>query len=222
MPVHGAPVSPPVLHARAALALLVLGCGAFAALAADLLLQGPVTAADAGVSRWLYRNAGAAFTALMAAVSALHGTWPLLAMSAAAALALWWRHQRAWAAALVLCVPGGMLLNYAVKHAFQRARPAFDEAAAIASYSFPSGHTAGATLWWGFMLVWLFAHRADAGTRIAGATLAAAMVLLTALSRVYLGVHYLSDVLAAIGEGAAWLALCFLVLARRPWRRTAS
>lgn len=208
-----------MLHARAALPLLVLGGGAFAALAADLLLQGPVTAADAGVSRWLYRNAGAAFTALMAAFSAVHGTWPLLAMSAAAVLALWWRRQRAWAAALVLCVPGGMLLNYAVKHAFQRARPAFDGAAAIASYSFPSGHAAGATLWWGFMLVWLFAHRADGRTRIAGATLAAAMVLLTALSRVYLGAHYLSDVLAAIGEAAAWLALCFMVLGRRPWNR---
>lgn len=215
-------MSPPVLHARAALALLVLGFGTFAVLAADLLLQGPVTAADAGVSHWLYRNAGATFTDLMAAVSALHGTWPLLAMSAAAALALGWRRQHAWAGALVLCVPGGMLLNHGVKHAFQRARPALEGAADLASYSFPSGHAAGATVWWGFMLVWLFAHRADARTRIAGATLAAAMVLLAALSRVYLGVHYLSDVLAAVGEGAAWLALCFLVLARRPWRRTAA
>lgn len=211
-----------MLHARTALALLALGCGAFAALAADLLLQGPVTAADAGVSQWMFRNAGAAFTALMVAVSAMHGTWPLLAMSAAAALALWWRRQRAWAAALVLCVPGGMLLNYAVKHAFQRARPALDGAAEIASYSFPSGHAAGATVWWGFLLVWWFAHRTGAGPRLAGAAVAVAMVLLTALSRVYLGVHYLSDVLAAIGEGAAWLALCFLVLARGAGHRTAA
>ena len=213
-----------MLHTRAALALLVLGCGAFAALAADLLLHGPVTAADAGVSQWLYRNAGAAFTALMVAISAVHGTWPLLAMAAAAALALWRRRQHAWAAALVLCVPGGMLLNYAVKHTFQRARPAIDGATDIASYSFPSGHAAGATVWWGFVLVWWFAHRADARTRVAGAALAVAvaMVLLTALSRVYLGVHSLSDVLAAIGEGAAWLALCFMVLARRPRRRAAA
>lgn len=211
-----------MLHARAALALLVLGCGAFAALAADLLLQGPVTQADAGVSHWLYRNAGQAFTALMVAISAVHGTWPLLAASAAAALALWRRRQHAWLAALVLCVPGGMLLNYGVKHAFQRARPAIDGAAELASYSFPSGHAAGATVWWGFVLVWWFAHRAGAKARFAGAALAVAMVLLTALSRVYLGAHYLSDVLAAIGEGAAWLALSFLVLARAPWRRAAA
>lgn len=210
----------PVLHARAALALLVLGSGAFAALAADLLLQGPVTAADAAISQWLYRNAGTAFTALMVGITAMHGTWPLLAMSAAAALALWWRRRPAWAAALVLCVPGGMLLNFAVKQAFQRARPALDGAADIASYSFPSGHTAGATVWWGFLLVWWFAHHGGAGMRFAGAAVAVAMVLLTALSRVYLGVHYLSDVLAAIGEGAAWLALCFLLLAR--WARRAT
>ena len=211
-----------MLHARAALALVALGCGAFAVLAADLLLQGPVTAADADVSQWLYRNAGAGFTALMVAVSAVHGTWPLLGLSAAAALALWWRRQGAWAAALVLCVPGGMLLNYAVKQVFQRARPAIDGAVEIASYSFPSGHAAGATVWWGFLLVWWFARHSGPGMRFAGVAVAVAMVLLAALSRVYLGVHYLSDVLAAIGEGAAWLALCFFMLARRPWRHTAA
>ncbi len=208
-------MKPPLLHARTALALLVLGCTAFAALAADLLLQGPVTAADAGISRWLYRNAGTVFTALMAAVSAAHGTWPLLALSGAATAALWWRRQPAWAAALVLCVPGGMLLNHAVKQAFQRVRPAIDGAAEIASYSFPSGHAAGATVWWGFMLAWWLARHRGPAQRAAGAALAMAMVLLTALSRVYLGVHHLSDVLAAMAEGAAWLALCSLALARR-------
>lgn len=206
----------PALPARAAFVLLILGGGAFATLATDLLLQGPVTAADAGVSAWLHGNARPLLTSFMVAVSALHATNTLLAMTAAAAIALLWRGQHRWAAMLVACVPGGMLLNYGVKHAFQRARPALDGVAAIGSYSFPSGHTAGATVWWGFVLVWLLAHARRPAERAAAAALAAAMVALTALSRVYLGAHFVSDVLAAVAEGMVWLALCFLALARRP------
>lgn len=205
---------PPVAQARIALAVLVLGCGAFAALAADLLLQGPVTAADAAVGAWLQALAGPTLTALMRWVSDVHSTRALLVMAAVAAVMLAWRRQPSWVVALVLCVPGGMLLNWAVKHAFQRARPGLDGAVQIASYSFPSGHTAGATVWWGFLLVWVMAQREDAAARAAATAVAVSMVLLTALSRVYLGAHYLSDVLAAMGEGAAWLALCFIVLAR--------
>ncbi len=208
-----------MLHARVALAVLVLGCGAFAALAADLLLQGPVTAADAAFGAWLQALARPALTALMQWISDVHSTRALLVMAAVAAIMLAWRRQPWWVVALVLCVPGGMLLNSAVKHAFQRARPGLDGAVQIASYSFPSGHTAGATVWWGFLLVWVIAHREDRATRVAAAAVAGSMVLLTGLSRVYLGAHYLSDVLAATAEGAAWLALCFLVLERRPGRR---
>jgi membrane-associated phospholipid phosphatase len=54
---------------------------------------------------------------------------------------------------------------------------------------------------------------------MAGAALALAMIAFTALSRVYLGAHYVSDVLAAGAEGLAWLAFCCLVLAPLLWRR---
>jgi len=208
-------MTPPALQPRAALVLLVLGCAAFAALAADLLLQGPVTRADAGISASLSRLAWPAVTTVMLGVSQLHGTRVLLAMAALAAVLLAWRRQAAWLAPLALCVPGGMLLNFAVKQVFQRARPAIDGAIEVGSYGFPSGHTAGATVWWGFVLVWLFANRTGTWERLAGTLLAVGMVVLTAFSRVWLGAHFLSDVLAAAAEGTAWVALCFLVLGRR-------
>lgn len=208
-------MTPPALQPRVALVLLVLGCAAFAALAADLLLQGPVTRADAGISASLYRLARPAVTTVLIGVSELHGTRVLLAMAALAAVLLAWRRQAAWLAPLALCVPGGMLLNFAVKQVFQRARPAIDGAIEVGSYGFPSGHTAGATVWWGFVLVWLFANRAGTWERLAVTLLAVGMVVLTALSRVWLGAHFLSDVLAAAAEGTAWVALCFLVLGRR-------
>jgi len=118
---------------------------------------------------------------------------------------------------------GGLLLNVLVKHTFQRARPVWDDALlTLHTYSFPSGHTAGATVWWGFFTVLVFTHRPTWQRRAATVFLAIGMVSLTALSRVYLGVHYLSDVLAAVAEGCAWLVLCFMASARlsapqAPW-----
>ncbi|HWI84107.1 phosphatase PAP2 family protein [Ramlibacter sp.] len=216
------PAADPLPRPRAAIALplLAAGCAVFALLAADLLLHGPVTAADAGISRWFHAHAGAAVTGFLQLVSDVHSTRAILLMAALALIALLWRRQFAWAPALVLCVPGGMLLNTAVKDGFQRARPALEGVTStLGSYSFPSGHTAGATVWWGFALVWVFAHCPLARERATAAAVAVLLVLLTALSRVVLGAHYLSDVLAAMAEGAAWLGLCFALLAHAPWER---
>lgn len=221
---HAAPATPaaaqaPGLPARAALLLVVLAGLAFAALAADLLLHGPITAADAPISTWFHEHGRPPFTALLRAISNLHSTASVLALTAVAAAVLLWRRESAWALSLVLCVPGGMLLNVFVKNAFQRARPTFDHPlVSLVTYSFPSGHTAAATVSWGFALVWLFAHRRSPHERRLACAIAATMVLLTALSRVYLGAHYLSDVLAAAAEGLAWLGLCLLVIGQRPWR----
>lgn len=205
----------PARATRAALVVLVLGAGLFAALAADLLWHGPVTRADATVGAWLHGLARPWLTAAMLLVSQLHGTRVLLALAALAAVLLAWRRQLAWLPPLLVCVPGGMLLNHLAKDAFQRARPGVGGAFEPGSYSFPSGHTAGAAVWWGFVLVWVLATRADLRERAAGAVLVVAMVALTAVSRVYLGAHFASDVLAAIGEGTAWVAFSFLVVGRR-------
>jgi undecaprenyl-diphosphatase len=192
--------------------LLCIAVGVFALFAADLLWKGPVTTADAGISTWFHGRMHPAMTQMLLAVTQLHSTLGIGLMAAAAAALLAWRRQGAWLAPLVLAVPGGLLLNSLVKQAFQRARPHFDDAAAtLASYSFPSGHTSGATVWWGFLLVLWFASDARGGPRAVAAAVAVVMVLLTAISRVYLGFHYASDVLAAIAEGTAWLVLCFMV-----------
>jgi undecaprenyl-diphosphatase len=171
---------------------------AFTALATDLRLQGPVTRADIPISAWFHLHAQPAF---------------------AAALALAYHRQTQWLPLLAMCVPGGLVLNWLVKHAFQRARPAFDPpAATLASYSFPSGHAAGATVWWGFVLLVWFAWERQPGRRAAACVIAITMILLTGLSRMALGLHYLSDVLAAMAEGAAWIVLCVAACQRLPSR----
>jgi undecaprenyl-diphosphatase len=191
--------------------LLALALALFAVLAIDLVHHGSITAADAQVSGWLHARMQPAFTQLMLALTHLHSNTGIVLMAATAGVVLVGRRQVAWLPVLALNVGGGLLLNVAVKNAFQRARPVWDDALlTLHTYSFPSGHTAGATVWWGFFAVLVLAHRPAWPWRAATVVLAIGMVGLTALSRVYLGVHYLSDVLAAAAEGCAWLVLCFM------------
>lgn len=199
----------PRLRAPIAFAWVAACLAAFAALASDLRWHGPLTRADIPISLWFHVHAQPAFTTLATAVSHLHSTLGICLLALAAAAALVACRQREWLPLLALCVPGGLLLNGLVKQLFQRTRPSFDSATVtLASYSFPSGHTAGATVWWGFVLLLWFAWERRPGRRAAACVLAAAMIVLTGWSRMVLGLHYLSDVLAAAAQGAGWVGLC--------------
>lgn len=145
----------------------------------------------------------------MLLISNLHGIVGISILAAVMALFLIWKRGWYWLLALVLALPGGMLLNLLTKHAFGRARPSFsDPILALTTYSFPSGHVAASTLFYGVLAAFIVA-RIDAWRwRVLIVLLAFLLVALVALSRVYLGVHYLSDVLAALVESIAWLALC--------------
>jgi len=91
----------------------------------------------------------------------------------------------------------------------------------LLTYSFPSGHTAAATVFYGLLACYLVRRVHAWRARVAIALAAAAMVVLVALSRMYLGAHYLSDVLAAAAEGAAWLAICITAVSTLHRRRLA-
>ncbi|MDP3761797.1 MAG: phosphatase PAP2 family protein [Ramlibacter sp.] len=215
--------SPPRLRAALGVLLLALALGLFATLAIDLVHQGPITRADAEVSSWLQVRLQPAFTQLMLALTHLHSNAGIVLMAATAAAVLVRRRQVAWVPLLVSSVGGGLLLNVLVKQLFQRARPVWDDPLlTLHTYSFPSGHTAGATVWWGFFTVLVFTHRPTLPWKAATVVMAIGMVCLTALSRVYLGVHHLSDVLAAAAEGCAWLVLCFMASASATGARRAN
>jgi membrane-associated phospholipid phosphatase len=134
-------------------------------------------------------------------------------------LYLIWRRRFYWLAAFLFSVYGGMLLNKILKYAFQRPRPHFDDPlVSLTSYSFPSGHTMTATVLYGVLAAYCFTNTQDWRRRVTIILAAGFLILLVAFSRVYLGAHYLSDVLGAMAEGMAWLALCLTVV-YSVWRR---
>jgi undecaprenyl-diphosphatase len=91
----------------------------------------------------------------------------------------------------------------------------------LSTYSFPSGHTAAATVFYGLLACYLLRRVQAWPARAAIVAACCLMVGLVALSRMYLGVHYLSDVLAATLEGAAWLATCITAVSTLQRRRHA-
>lgn len=163
---------------------------------------------DVPVSAWFQANHHPVLTQFMLLVTHWHSTPGLLLMVAVVAAWLARRGMTGWLLSLALAVPGVMLLNAGVKLLVQRARPQFDPPlVSLGSYSFPSGHTAGSTVLYGFLAVLLLAHAGHRPWRPAVVPAALLLVLLVAVSRVYLGAHFPTDVLAAMVEGVLWLAL---------------
>ena len=199
------------LHLTLGVLALLLAMAGFAEIAEAVVDGAPITALDLRLANWLHLHANdsALLRNFLLVVTQLHSTPGVLGLTT---LAGWWlvRHDaRHWMLTLVAAVPGGMLLNVAMKHTFERARPHFDEPIlSLTTYSFPSGHTVAATLFYGVLACYLTRRARSWGARAAIVLAACAMVLLVAGSRLYLGAHYLSDVLAGMLEGCAWLAIC--------------
>jgi membrane-associated phospholipid phosphatase len=117
---------------------------------------------------------------------------------------------------------GGELLNSALKLIFMRPRPVFSDPLALAANSsFPSGHAMGSTIIYGLLAYFLLKHISRAVGRIAVIVVTIVLVLLIGLSRIYLGVHYFSDVVGGFTFGIVWLSLCITALEAVVYRRMA-
>jgi undecaprenyl-diphosphatase len=210
------------LHLTAGVALMLLAAWVFGDIAEDVVTGDAITVLDVRLAHWFHAHASAGVTRLMLLMAYWHGVAGTLAMALLAGAWLRRRHERYWLLALAAAVPGGLVLNVLLKFAFHRARPQFDDPLlTLATYSFPSGHTVGATLVYGLLASYAAAHARSWGARAAALLAAGLMVALVGLSRMYLGVHYLSDVLAAAAEGCAWLAVCITAVSTLRRRRLA-
>jgi membrane-associated phospholipid phosphatase len=195
-----------------ALALVFFG------IAFDLLSGGPLTALDVRIADWMRTHRSDIVIQPLLWVTHAHAQAPLLACAAFVAGCFAWRREWRWVVATAAVIPGTLVLNHLLKLLFERARPRWeDPLLSLSSYSFPSGHTAGAMALYGLLAAYAVSRAPKHQWAIV--LVAAAMVALVALSRMVLGVHYLSDVVAATLSTGMWLVLCLGVVHATAARR---
>jgi len=125
--------------------------------------------------------------------------------------------QRNKAALIAIAMIGASLINNGAKVLFERARPEIQTTVKVFSSSYPSGHatlTAAVFLTLGALLAQM--HRAP-GIKVYFTLLAVLLTAVVGISRIYLGVHYASDVLAGWMVGSAWALLCWTVMRVLGW-----
>jgi len=194
------------------LAIATAAVWVFSVLFEDVWERESLVRWDTAAAAWVHRHATAGGRHFFHALTQAGASNFTLMTAAAIAPALW--RRRVLFAGWVAAFGGGVGLEYLFKAIMQRARPPF--AAAVLhhpTYSFPSGHSMASMIGY-VMLAYLLARLTGWRGWRRRMLYAGAAVLIAAigLSRVYLGVHYPSDVLGGWAIGGAWVALCLTVI----------
>lgn len=182
----------------------------FAEIAEHLGPNGRMARADAAFSAALAGQVSDTTLRVFAGLTRLGDVIVLALLGVAVALWLVLTRRLTLALGWVLALAGNALLNPLLKRIFERVRPDHDHAFASASgFSFPSGHTSGAAVAYG-MLAYVLLRSVPRAWQLPALLGAVTLAFAVACSRVFLQVHYVSDVLAGFASGGAWLMVCIL------------
>lgn len=168
--------------------------------------NGRLARVDGTVHDSVVRHRTASATTFFNTMSTIGGPAGVGTIAAIVAIALFIARRFRWAAYLFVTIGGGAALDAELKHYFARARPDVAEMLRHASgYSFPSGHAMGSTITFGALTYLAFRLTSKWRWQSAALAFAITLVLSVALSRVYLGVHWISDVGGGVVAGLFWL-----------------
>jgi undecaprenyl-diphosphatase len=189
--------------------LMAVAVAVFATLAEEALAAGDLAAFDLAFARALHGARAPQWDRAFSVVS-WFGTRQTLAIATVlVAVPLLLRQQTLLALGWVAAQAGGGLLNRVLKETFERTRPEFaDQVLAASSWSFPSGHAMGTFIFCGVGCYVLLRGNPSWTKAVIIVTASASWCLVMAFSRLYLGVHYASDVIAGLLAGVAWVAVC--------------
>jgi undecaprenyl-diphosphatase len=188
--------------------LVTIAVTVFLAIAEETMAGEEFGAFDTAFSEALGDRQSPLWHRVFTAVSWL-GSRPVLAAATLAVAAfLLAKRRTVLAFAWVMAQAGGGVLNLALKETFQRSRPELADALLASSWSFPSGHAMGTFIFFGLACYVLLRDQRSWPVATVTVSAAGAWSVIMAFSRLYLGVHYPTDVVAGLVAGAAWVAVC--------------
>lgn len=181
---------------------------------ANEMREGDTLRFDLAVRSWVHQFASPGMTRAMTAISLLGYNILIVELVIALAIFLFlrWRRAAIW---LAITMAGALALDLALKYAFHRPRPTPFFGAPLSSFSFPSGHALCSFCFYAVLAGLIAARVQSLALRILVGLIAAVLVIAIGLSRIYLGMHYPSDVIAGYLAAAMWVST-MLVLDR--WR----
>jgi membrane-associated phospholipid phosphatase len=194
-----------------ALLILATSLWGFGLLADNVIEE--ETGNDQRLAEWLRGWATDPLTDVFRAITTLGNFVTLFVVTVIAVAVLWRRRERTDGVFVAFAFLGAQVLSSGMKLGFRRERPFFpDPLATESTFSFPSGHALVSLAVYGSIALVLARRLRRRGDRLVlfGAT--GLLVLAIGFSRLYLGVHFLSDVLAGFAAGAAWVALLYVAL----------
>ena len=193
-------------------AIALFGTYAFAKFASHVR-SGSTQAFDDTVLKWLAGHRTPLLDAAMLEITFLGTGTVVLMIVAISGLFLWLTKHKYSALLLLISTVGGILMNNLLKAGYGRPRPQLVEwGTHVVSWSFPSGHAMSAAVVYG-TVAYLAARLQERHLhRLVTLLCAAVLILLIGFSRLYLGVHYPSDVIAGIIIGLAWAGFCMATL----------
>ena len=193
---------------------VLLGCLGLIALFGWLsqeVLEKEAFGFDTTILLWLHQRSNSIIDNLMLNITKLGNPEFVVVLITTSLILLLWQ-KRAWSAKiLVLTCLGGLILNQGLKLFFAKPRPQLWNPLIVEhSYSFPSGHALGSSVVYGFLAVLLASHYPRYSIGIY--SVAVVIVGSIGLSRLFLGVHYPTDIIAGYAVGLLWLITCVGIL----------
>jgi len=175
--------------------------------------SGSTQAFDEAVLRWIADHRSPTLEPVVVEITFLGTGTVVMMIVAVSALFLWLTTHRYSAVLLIIATFGGILLNGLLKMGFGRPRPQlFDWGTHVVSSSFPSGHAMSAAVVYGTVAYLAARLQKRHWHRVVTMLCAVILIVLIGATRLYLGVHYPSDVIAGVIIGLAWAAFCMATL----------
>jgi undecaprenyl-diphosphatase len=172
---------------------------------AEEMLEGATARFDMSVRTWVHGFASPLLTSVMRFITEMGS--PGLAVVAVISIGLFltkgWKRAAGW---IVISLAGASILSVVLKYGFHRPRPVPFFGTAPHSFSFPSGHSLFSFCFYGVLAGLITARVRSLWLRILVWTLAVVLVMAVGLSRIYLGVHYPSDVIAGYLAALVWVS----------------